>query len=73
MHLVEVELNNIFASNKPFITTGGSTVTWANTIKWSGGSAPPQTTAANANDIYSFITFDGGTTFWGSLSVKDGR
>ena len=53
--------------------TGSRTVTWANTIKWSGGSTPPATTTASANDIWQFITFDGGTTFWGSLSVKDGK
>jgi hypothetical protein len=34
--------------------TGGYTPTWAGSIKWSGGSAPAPTTAANKCDIYGF-------------------
>lgn len=51
--------------------TGGRTVAFNNitsgsnptTIKWSGGGIVPQLTAtASATDIYSFVTFAGGTT-----------
>jgi hypothetical protein len=52
--------------------TGGYTPTWANTIKWAGGSAPTPTTVANANDIWQFMTFDG-ATYYGSLAVKDAK
>jgi hypothetical protein len=53
--------------------SGGRTPTWANTIYWAGGSAPPATTNANARDLWTFITYDGGTTYWGSLTIKDAR
>jgi hypothetical protein len=51
--------------------TGGRTITWPTGIKWPGGSAPPATTTANAIDIWSLMTYDGGTTWVGSLSVKN--
>ena len=51
--------------------TGGRTITWPSGIKWPGGSAPPATTTANATDIWSLLTYDGGTTWVGSLSVKN--
>lgn len=46
---------------------------WPAGIKWAGGSQPPSTTTASANDIWTFITFDGGTTYYGTLSMKDVR
>ncbi len=53
--------------------TGGRTVSWGNTIYWAGGSAPPATTNANARDLWTFITYDAGATYWGSLTIKDAR
>jgi hypothetical protein len=54
--------------------SGGSrTPTFANTIYWAGGSIPPATTDANARDLWTFITYDGGSTYWGSLTIKDAR
>ena len=52
---------------------GGRTPSWTNTVYWAGGSAPPATTGANARDLWTFITYDGGTTFWGTLTMKDVR
>ena len=46
--------------------TGGRTVTWPASVKWSGG-APTLTTNANAIDILVFESIDGGTTWFGSL------
>lgn len=46
--------------------TGGRTVTWPASVRWSGG-APTLTTAANSTDILVFETIDGGTTWFGSL------
>lgn len=46
--------------------TGGRTVTWPASVKWSGG-APTLTTAANSIDILVFETLNGGTTWFGSL------
>lgn len=51
--------------------TGGRTITWPTGIKWPGGSAPPATTTANAIDIWSLMTYDGGSTWVGSLTVKN--
>jgi hypothetical protein len=45
--------------------TGGRTVTWPSSILWSAGTAPLVTAAANAVDIYGFITRNGGTTWYG--------
>lgn len=53
--------------------TGGRTVTWANTIYWSGGQIPPATTTLNAKDLWTFSSVDGGATYIGTLSVKDYR
>ena len=53
--------------------TGGYSPTFANTVYWAGGSIPPATTAANARDLWTFITYDGGTTYWGTLTMKDLR
>jgi hypothetical protein len=53
--------------------TGGYSPTFANTVYWAGGSIPPATTAANARDLWTFITYDGGTTYWGTLTMKDAR
>jgi hypothetical protein len=52
---------------------GSRTPTFANTIYWAGGSAPPATTAANARDLWTFITYDGGSTYWGTLTIKDAK
>lgn len=38
--------------------TGGRTITWSSDYKFSGGTAPTMTSAANAVDIYEFICFD---------------
>ena len=51
--------------------TGGYTPTFTNTVYWAGASAPPATTAANARDVWQFTTFDGGTTYYGTLSIKN--
>ena len=53
--------------------TGGYSPTFANTVYWAGGSIPPATTAANARDLWTFITYDGGSTYWGTLTMKDAR
>ena len=47
--------------------TGSRTVTWPGSVKWSGGSAPTVSTAANATDIFVFETIAGGTNWYGSL------
>lgn len=48
--------------------TGGYTVTWPASFLWSNGGAdkPVVTPQANAVDIFSFTTYDGGAT-WSSF------
>lgn len=38
--------------------TGSRTVTWFNTIKWAGGTAPTLTTTINKADVFGFIQTD---------------
>jgi hypothetical protein len=50
--------------------TGTRTITWPAGSKYPGGVAPPATTTANALDIWSLMTYDGGTSWIVSLTVK---
>jgi hypothetical protein len=50
--------------------TGGRTITWPAGSKYPGGVVPPATTNANAIDIWSLMTYDGGTSWIVSLTVK---
>ena len=53
---------------------GGKTVTFSNTVYWAGGQIPPATTSATGNtDLWTFTTYDGGTSYIGTLAVKDAR
>jgi hypothetical protein len=55
-------------------TGGGKTISWGNTIYWAGGQVPPATTTAAGNtDLWTFTTLDGGSTFYGTLAIKDAR
>ena len=49
---------------------GGNTISWANTPRWPGATAP---TPSTNNDIWLFITDDGGTNWRGDLVQKDSR
>jgi plastocyanin len=52
---------------------GNRGITWANTIYWAGGEVPPQTLTANYRDVWQFATYDGGSTYFGTLAIKDAR
>ena len=67
---------NVFTATLVLIqgTGGGKTVSWGNTVWWTGGQVPPATTTAAGNtDVWTLTTYDGGTTFIGTLAVKDAR
>ena len=51
--------------------TGGRTISWPTGTKYSGGTVPPYTTSPNAVDVWSFMTYNGGSTYIASLSVKN--
>ena len=48
--------------------TGSRTATWPAAVKWSGGTAPTLTTAANAVDVIRFF-FDG-TNYYGTYDLN---
>jgi hypothetical protein len=50
------------------LTGNGSTVTWPSSVDWAGGTAP-DAPASGETDILVFWTRDGGTTWYGVLSV----
>ena len=50
--------------------TGPHTITWPSTVKWPGSVNPPQRTETDGKtDIWSFFTTDGGTSWYGSISL----
>lgn len=51
--------------------TGGRTITFPASVKWSGGTAPTLTTTLNKKNILTFFTVDAGTTWFGSQVGKD--
>ena len=50
---------------------GGRTLAWPGSMLWAGGMPPLVTPAANAVDLYAFITRDGGTTWFGFPGGQD--
>jgi hypothetical protein len=42
-----------------------STVTWPSNVDWAGGTAPTLSSTNFAVDIFTFVTFDGGLTYYG--------
>ena len=50
------------------LTGNGSTVTWPSSVDWAGGTAP-DAPASGETDILVFWTRDGGTTWYGALSI----
>jgi hypothetical protein len=53
--------------------TGGRTVTFPSSFKWSGGTSLPVTTTANAIDVLNIMTVNGGTTWHTGYFVKDSK
>lgn len=54
-------------------STGGWAVTLPASCKYPNGQAPVKTTTATAVDIWTFTTYNGGTTYIASLSIKDAK
>jgi hypothetical protein len=57
---------NSFAWTVKFNNSGS--LTWPASVEWAEGVQPPESTGT---DIYSFVTYDGGTTIYGSLAVRN--
>lgn len=79
-NITTLTLTNILAANSTsFIleltqdATGGRTITWPASIRCAGGSVAATlapTTTANAVNVYTFVTPNGGTT-WFVAAMKD--
>lgn len=53
------------------LTSGGAhTITWPAAVAWPGGTTPPAPASGNT-DVYSFVTTDGGTTYYGFQAGDD--
>ena len=46
-------------------TIGGVSITWPAAVKWPGGTKPQTPRGGSVNQLYQFITFDGGTNVYG--------
>ena len=53
--------------------TGGFSITWPASVKWEqdSGFSPAQTTAADSVDVFMFVTFDAGATWYGFVAGLD--
>lgn len=49
--------------------TPGRTITWPVSVKFPNGTTPVRTTTASRTDVYTFLTVDGGTNWYGQLSL----
>jgi len=46
---------------------GPYTVTWPASVIWPSGATPTMSTGANAKDIYTMVTIDGGSSWFGNF------
>ena len=51
--------------------SGNRVILWPLSVDWAGGIAPTLSTGANDVDIFSFLTTNGGTDWYGVLSGND--
>ena len=47
------------------------TITWPASVDWAGGTAPTLSTGNNDVDVFVFITYDGGSTYYGFTAGQD--
>lgn len=85
VHSGTLDANCTFTfSNPPVTTKGGSltvivtqdgtgnwAITWPASVVWDSGTPPSITQTAGATDVYSFLTVDGGTTWFGFVGGKN--
>jgi DNA-binding beta-propeller fold protein YncE len=51
-------------------SSGAATITWPASVDWPSGTEPPDP-ASGEKDMYSFVTPDGGTTYYGFKSATN--
>lgn len=59
-----------FEFNLEIINGGSASVTWPTSVKWGNGVPPVLTTSGT--DILSFVTFNGGSAWYGAVFVRNG-
>ena len=47
------------------------TITWPGSVDWPGGTAPTISTGSGNVDVFVFITYDGGTTYYGFTAGQE--
>lgn len=47
------------------------TITWPTAVKWPGGTAPTLSSGSADIDVFVFITYDGGTNYYGFTAGQD--
>lgn len=61
-----------FSFTLQFVADGTArAVTWPTAVKWPGGTNPTLTSTANKVDTFTFVTHDGGTTWFGFVSGQN--
>lgn len=46
-------------------------ITWGGSILWPGGTAPTLTSTNGKKDVFSFLTIDGGTNWYGFTGAQN--
>lgn len=60
---------NTAATFNLILTNGGAyTIAWPSSVKWEGGEVPEF--SSEGTDILTFLTPDGGTTWYGTLAIR---
>ena len=70
--ITSITFTNIPASGKVVsfilnVTVAGYTITWPASVKWANGTAPTLSTTSGKTDIFSFFTYNGGTTWFAAI------
>ncbi len=52
-------------------SSGGVSITWPASVKWPGGTKPQTPRGGSVNQLYQFITYDGGTNVYGFLAGQN--
>ena len=52
-------------------SNGGVSITWPASVKWPGGTKPQTPRGGSVNQLYQFITYDGGTNVYGFLAGQN--
>lgn len=74
--ITSIAITNISSGSTAFtivFTADGTprSITWGASIMWPGGAAPTLTSTNNKKDIFSFMTLNGGTNWYGFIGGQN--